>query len=48
MRSGGVLTGWARDISPEGALLLQTPDGLIELYEGEVEQLRLGGDEPTS
>ena len=39
-RSDGVLEGRALDISPEGALLLQTADGLVELYEGEVEQLR--------
>jgi len=39
-RSGEVLEGHALDISPEGALLLQTDNGLVELYEGEVEQLR--------
>lgn len=39
-RAGDVLEGRARDISPDGALLLETPDGPVELHEGEVEQLR--------
>lgn len=39
-RSGGILEGRALDIGPAGALLLQTADGLVELHEGEVEQLR--------
>ena len=38
--SGGILEGRALDISPAGALLLQTADSLEELHEGEVEQLR--------
>ena len=40
-RSGGVLEGRALDIGSGGALLLRTDDGLVELYEGEVERLRL-------
>jgi BirA family transcriptional regulator, biotin operon repressor / biotin---[acetyl-CoA-carboxylase] ligase len=39
-RSGEILEGRALDIGPGGALLLQTGDGLVELNEGEVEQLR--------
>ena len=39
-RSGGILEGRALDISPAGALLLKTGDGLVELHEGEVEQVR--------
>jgi BirA family biotin operon repressor/biotin-[acetyl-CoA-carboxylase] ligase len=37
---GEVLEGIALDLSPEGALLLRTRDGLVELFEGEIEQLR--------
>ena len=40
-RSGEILEGVAADITPEGTLLLQTTGGLTELYEGEVERLRL-------
>ena len=43
-RSGEVLEGLASDISPEGALLLETRDGTLEFYEGEVERLLLDGD----
>jgi len=39
-RSGEILEGRALDIGPEGALLLQTAGGLVELHEGEVEQVR--------
>lgn len=39
-RSSEVLEGLAVDVSPEGALLLETPGGLLELYEGEVHGLR--------
>lgn len=42
-RFGEVLEGRAADLSPEGALLLETPEGMIELFEGEVEHLRQGG-----
>jgi BirA family transcriptional regulator, biotin operon repressor / biotin---[acetyl-CoA-carboxylase] ligase len=35
-----VLEGIALDLSPEGALLLETRDGVVELFEGEIEQLR--------
>ncbi len=38
-RSGEVLEGYALDIGPRGALHLETSDGLVELYEGEVERL---------
>jgi BirA family biotin operon repressor/biotin-[acetyl-CoA-carboxylase] ligase len=39
-RFGETLEGIALDLSPEGALLLETRDGVIELFEGEIEQLR--------
>jgi BirA family transcriptional regulator, biotin operon repressor / biotin---[acetyl-CoA-carboxylase] ligase len=42
-RFGEVLEGEALDLGPEGALLLKTSDGVIELFEGEVEQLRRQG-----
>jgi BirA family transcriptional regulator, biotin operon repressor / biotin---[acetyl-CoA-carboxylase] ligase len=42
-RFGEVLEGWATDLTSEGALLLQTPQGTVELFEGEVEHLRQGG-----
>lgn len=42
--SGRVLEGLAAGISPEGALLLETRDGVLELYEGEVERLLREGD----
>ena len=38
-RSGEVIEGLASGISPEGALLLETHDGTLEFYEGEVERL---------
>ena len=41
-RFGKVLEGRATDLSSEGALLLETPEGAIELFEGEVEHLRQG------
>lgn len=44
-KSGEVLEGLATDISPEGALLLETEEGLIEFYEGEVERLLRAGDD---
>ena len=47
-RSGEVLEGLAADISPEGALLLDTGGGVLELYEGEVERLLRGGDAHAS
>jgi BirA family biotin operon repressor/biotin-[acetyl-CoA-carboxylase] ligase len=37
---GEVLEGVALDLGPEGGLLLKTRDGIIELFEGEIEQLR--------
>jgi BirA family biotin operon repressor/biotin-[acetyl-CoA-carboxylase] ligase len=42
-RFGEVLEGRATDLTSEGALLLQTPQGTVELFEGEVEHLRQGG-----
>ncbi len=42
-RFGETLEGVAVDLNTEGALLLKTRDGTIELYEGEVEHLRQDG-----
>ncbi len=42
-RFGEVLEGRAADLTPEGALLLETPEGAVELFEGEVEHLRQRG-----
>jgi BirA family biotin operon repressor/biotin-[acetyl-CoA-carboxylase] ligase len=42
-RFGEVLEGRAADLTPEGALLLETPEGIVELFEGEVEHLRQAG-----
>ncbi len=39
-RFGEVLEGIAFDLGPEGELLLKTRDVVIELFEGEIEQLR--------
>jgi BirA family biotin operon repressor/biotin-[acetyl-CoA-carboxylase] ligase len=39
-RFGELVEGTALDLGPEGELLLKTSDGLLELFEGEVEQLR--------
>ena len=39
-RFGKVLEGRAADLTSEGALLLETPGGKIEVFEGEVEHLR--------
>ena len=39
-RFGETLEGVALDLGPEGELLLETNDGVVELFEGEVEQLR--------
>ena len=38
-RFGEMLEGIALDLGPEGELLLQTRGGVVELFEGEVEQL---------
>ena len=40
IKLGEVLEGVALDLGPEGELLLETRDGIVELFEGEVEQLR--------
>lgn len=42
-RFGQALEGRAADLTPGGALLLETSNGKIELFEGEVEHLRQGG-----
>jgi BirA family biotin operon repressor/biotin-[acetyl-CoA-carboxylase] ligase len=39
-RSDETLTGRVVDLSPEGALVLDTGRGVVELFEGEVERLR--------
>jgi BirA family biotin operon repressor/biotin-[acetyl-CoA-carboxylase] ligase len=39
-RFGEVLEGIALDLGSDGDLLLQTHDGVVELFEGEIEQLR--------
>ena len=39
-RFGEVLEGIALDLGPEGELLLKTSDGVVELFEGEIERLR--------
>ncbi|HZC19645.1 MAG TPA: biotin--[acetyl-CoA-carboxylase] ligase, partial [Rubrobacteraceae bacterium] len=41
-RFGKALEGRAVDVTPEGALLLETPEGVVELFEGEIEHLRQG------
>lgn len=42
-RFAETLEGTALDLGPEGALLLETPGGVVELFEGEIEQLRRRG-----
>ena len=39
-RFGETVEGLALDLGPEGSLLLETGDGVIELFEGQVEMLR--------
>ena len=39
-RLGEPIEGRAVDLSPDGALLLETPRGIVELFEGEIEHLR--------
>ena len=41
-RLGETIEGRAVDLTREGALLLATPGGTVELYEGEIEQLAQG------
>ena len=43
-RFGETLEGLAVDLSPEGALLLSTHRGTVELFEGEIERLRQGDE----
>ena len=38
-RLGQTIEGRAFDLTPEGALLLATPRGEVELFEGEIEHL---------
>lgn len=40
-RFGEVIEGTAVDLSSEGALILSTNNGTVELFEGEIEHLRL-------
>jgi BirA family transcriptional regulator, biotin operon repressor / biotin---[acetyl-CoA-carboxylase] ligase len=44
LRFGKTVEGRAVDLSPEGALLLSTRQGTVELFEGEIEHLRQGVD----
>jgi BirA family biotin operon repressor/biotin-[acetyl-CoA-carboxylase] ligase len=44
-RFGDTIEGRAVDLSQEGALLLVTPRGTVELFEGEIEHLRQGEDD---
>ena len=44
-RFGETFDGRAVDLSPEGALLLETPRGNVELFEGEIKHLRHGATE---
>lgn len=39
-RFGEILEGRAADLTPEGALLLETANGAVEIFEGEIEHLR--------
>jgi BirA family biotin operon repressor/biotin-[acetyl-CoA-carboxylase] ligase len=43
-RFGETIEGRAVDLSREGALLVATSRGTVELFEGEIEHLRHGGD----
>jgi BirA family transcriptional regulator, biotin operon repressor / biotin---[acetyl-CoA-carboxylase] ligase len=43
-RFGETIEGRAVDLTEEGALLLSTPQGTVELFEGEVEHLRKGDE----
>ena len=43
-RFGEVLEGTALALGSEGELLLQTRDGVVELFEGEIEHLRREGE----
>lgn len=43
-RFGETLEGRAVDLTPDGALLLETKEGIIELFEGEIEHLRRNRD----
>lgn len=41
-RFGETLDGRAVDLSPEGGLVIETPGGTVEVFEGEIEHLRQG------
>jgi BirA family biotin operon repressor/biotin-[acetyl-CoA-carboxylase] ligase len=43
-RFGEIIEGRAVDLTAEGTLLLSTPQGTVELFEGEVEHLRQGDE----
>ena len=40
----GISEGRAVDLTAEGALLLSTRQGTLELFEGEMQHLRQGGE----
>lgn len=40
-KSGEILEGTAVDLNPDGALVLDTKNGTFELFEGEIEHLRM-------
>jgi BirA family transcriptional regulator, biotin operon repressor / biotin---[acetyl-CoA-carboxylase] ligase len=42
-RFGETFEGTAVDLGPEGGLLLETSEGVVELFEGEIERLRREG-----
>jgi BirA family biotin operon repressor/biotin-[acetyl-CoA-carboxylase] ligase len=44
LRLGETIEGKAVDLTAEGALLLATRRGTVELFEGEVEHLRQGDE----
>lgn len=40
-RFGEIFEGTAVDLNPDGALILDTKNGIVELFEGEIEHLRM-------
>ena len=46
-RFGETIEGLAVDLTREGALLLATPRGTVQVFEGEIEHLRQGGPRDT-
>ena len=43
-RFGETIEGQAVDLSPDGSLMVATPGGIVEVFEGEIEHLRQGID----